>query len=59
MAEATAGASSNETLSESDFVTYLRDIVPLMIGGSEGELDDVLGQPASLEILKKLELQIG
>ena len=42
MATAAAGGAVLEQLTETEFRSYLRDVVPNVIGGSEGELESVL-----------------
>jgi dynein heavy chain 1 len=45
---APAGAVVLDQLSEPEFNSYLRDVVPNVIGGSEGELAEVLDQNAAV-----------
>ena len=48
MATTGAAIAEAEALDEQDFRSYLRDVVPLLIGGSEGVLDNVLEDNSAL-----------
>lgn len=42
-----------QVVTTTDMTNYLRDVVPLLLGGSEGELSNVLSEAASIEKLAR------